>query len=98
MLMESPNDYDLELEFLAQASIGRWRGWTLIEIKAFCDLRDYLRQRAVSLKEMSTISKQIIDIMLQANEILIVAEHMDLADEFMQLLSMMARNKSYSDN
>ncbi|WP_131911548.1 hypothetical protein [Celerinatantimonas diazotrophica] len=90
--MESPNDYNLELEFLAQASIGRWRGRELIELDAFCELRDYLCRCAVPLRETSMISKQIIDTMLQAYEVLKGAEHMDLADEFMQLLSTMAKN------
>ncbi|MFM2478635.1 hypothetical protein [Celerinatantimonas sp. MCCC 1A17872] len=95
--MDSPNDYDLELEFLSHASIGRWRGRELIEIKAFCDLRDYLREKSESLKETSTISKQMVDIMLQASEVLAQSEHHDLADEFIQLLSMMAKNQSYAE-
>lgn len=95
--MSNPNNYDLKLQELREASIDKWLMQQSLDSNAFNDLLTYLEKKSELLKEQSTISKQIVQIIMDASNSLESAGKNGLAHKFMVLLGLIVRNEAENE-
>lgn len=95
--MSNPNNFDLKLEKLNEASTGKWLMQESLDLAAFSDLLSYLESKSELLKDQSTISKQIVKAILDASSSLESAGNSGMANSFMILLGVIVRNETASD-
>lgn len=95
--MSNPNNYDLKLRELREASTGKWLMQQSLDAHAFNELLAYLEKKSELLKDQSTISKQIVQTIMDASSALESAGENNLANKFMVLLGVIVRNETASD-
>jgi hypothetical protein len=95
--MSNPNNYDLKLQELKEASTDKWLMQQSLDSNAFNSLLGHLQKKSELLKEQSTISKQIVQIILDASNALESAGEKELANKFMVLLGLIVRDEAASD-
>lgn len=95
--MSNLNNYDLELQEFREASTDKWLMQQSLDTDAFNNLLTYLEQKSELLKDQSTISKQVVQVILDASSVLESAGDIGLANKFMVLLGLISRNEAASD-
>ena len=95
--MSNPNNFDLELKELKEAATDKWLMQQSLDSAAFESLFTYLEQKSELLKDQSTVSKQIVQVILDAFNALEAAGNIKQANKFMVLLGLIVRNESASD-
>jgi hypothetical protein len=96
--VSNPNDFDLVLKDLAENSIGKFRRLQTFDSDAFEQLYAHLELKADKLKSQSTISKQVLSVILDAGNVIAEAENnIGLQTKFSMLLPLLAINESPKD-
>ncbi len=95
--MSNPNNYDLKLQELREASTDKWLMQQSLDSNAFNELLIYLEKKSELLKDQSTISKQIVQTIMDASSALESAGENNQANKFMALLGLIARNEAAND-
>ncbi len=95
--MSNLNNYDLELQALKEASTDKWLMQQSLDIAAFEELYSYLKAKSELLISSSTISKQLVQTVLDASNALETADQEKHANKFMVLLGLIVRNEATSD-
>jgi hypothetical protein len=99
------SDYDLKLEELSEAAVGRLLCAEVFDLGAFTRLRNYLSAKSQHIKSEHVISKQVLNALLSAaRAIEYSAEHvrgarenLAMASEFHSILGIIAIGEATSD-
>lgn len=95
--MSNPNNFDLMLQDLKKASTDKWLMQQSLDSEAFDNLYSYIEKKSELLKGQSTISKQVVQTILDATNALGVGGNSAQANKFMLLLGVIVRNEEASD-
>ncbi|WP_144394613.1 hypothetical protein [Pleionea sediminis] len=95
--MSNQNNFDLELKELKEATTDKWLMQQSLDLAAFESLYTYLEQKSELLKDQSTVSKQLVQVILDAFNALESAGNIQQANKFMVLLGLIVRNEAASD-
>ncbi|MBL0726077.1 hypothetical protein [Piscinibacter sp. HJYY11] len=101
----SPNNFDLELQGLHARSVGRLLATEVFDKDAFDALRSHLCEKAELLKSEHVVSKQILDCLLSAVQVIQsraeylpeARDHVAMADEFFMLLGQIVIGEGCND-
>jgi hypothetical protein len=99
------SDYDLKLEELSEAAVGRLLCAEVFDLAAFVRLRDYLSAKSELIKAEHVVSKQVVKTLLgaahaiesSAKHVPGASENLTLANEFHFILGLVARGEARSD-
>lgn len=99
------SDYDLTLEELSEASIGRLLAAQVFDLGAFRKLMDYLSKKSERIKAEHVVSKQVVNALLSAARVIEnsadhvagARENRGLAQDFHYVLGLIAIGEAPSD-
>ena len=99
------SDYDLTLEELSEASVGRLLVTQVFDLGAFRKLKDYLSAKSERIKSEHVVSKQVVNALLSAARAIEnsaghnsgARENLALAREFQLMLGLIAIGEAISD-
>ena len=96
--MNNPNDFDLVLKELHEKSIGKFRMQLVFDLDAFETLYTHLENKAELLRSHSTISKQVLSSIIDAESVITEADNnIMLQTKFSTLLALLIINESPKD-
>lgn len=99
------SNFDLELEALERASVGRLLAADVFDLQAFEKLQLYLNDKSERIKAEHVISKQFANCVLRAarlvesraDDMSIVRANSHIANDFRRLLDIVAAGESWND-
>jgi hypothetical protein len=99
------SNYDLTLEELSEASVGRLLAAEVFDLAAFRKLKDYLSAKSEHIKAEHVVSKQVVKVLLSAAQAIEnsaehvagARENLALAREFHIMLGLIAIGEAPSD-
>lgn len=99
------SDYDLTLEELSEASVGRLLAVQVFDLSAFRTLKEYLSAKSERIKSEHVVSKQVVNVLLSAARAIEdsaahnsgARENLWLAQEFLLMLDLIAIGEAPGD-
>jgi hypothetical protein len=99
------SDYDLTLEELSEASVGRLLAAEVFDLNAFRKLKDHLSAKSERIKSEHVVSKQVVNALLSAARAIensaghnaAARDNLALAQEFHLMLDLIAIGEAPSD-
>jgi hypothetical protein len=99
------SDFDLELEELRRRSVDRLLMADVLDLAAFNALYSYLCEKATLIKQEHVLSKQVLSVLLDAQQAIesraqydaVVRQHKSLIPKFATLLGLIAHGEDCRD-